>query len=125
MAHGEITHVEIPADDLKRAQRFYEAAFGWTFETIPGMDDYPMFKTPAGDDGVGGAIGKRGESAPEQVRNTVTVDSIEASLSKIKQLGGSVVSGKDEVPGQGWYAVAMDTEGNEIGLWERLPQESR
>lgn len=122
MAHGEFTHVEIPADDLKRAQRFYESAFGWKFQTIAGMEDYPMFTTPAGQDGVGGAIGKRGQNAPEQVRNTVHVDSIEASLPKIEQLGGSVVEGKTEVPGQGWYAVAMDTEGNEIGLWERLPR---
>jgi predicted enzyme related to lactoylglutathione lyase len=125
MAHGVITHVEIPADDVKRAQRFYEAAFGWTFEIVPGMEDYPMFKTPAGQDGAGGAIGKRGENAPEQVRNTVTVDSIDASLKQIQKLGGSVKEGRTEVQGQGWYAVAMDTEGNEIGLWERLSQTSR
>ena len=31
------------------------------------------------------------------------------------------VKPKTEIEGQGWYAVADDTEGNEIGLYERLP----
>jgi predicted enzyme related to lactoylglutathione lyase len=33
-----------------------------------------------------------------------------------------VVTEKSEVPGQGWYAVLTDTEGNEFALWERLPR---
>ena len=49
------------------------------------------------------------------------MDSVEASLAKATELGGTVVEGKAEVPGQGWYAVIHDSEGNEIALWESLP----
>lgn len=121
MAHGEFTHIEIPADDPSRAQRFYEGLFDWKFSTMPGFDDYFLFTTAAGDEGVGGAIGKRGESAPNAVRNYVLVDSIADTVAKVAALGGRVGE-KREVPGQGWYSVLADSEGNEIALWERAPR---
>lgn len=120
MAQGEFTHIEIPADDPGRAQRFYEGVFGWRFTSMPGYDDYFLYTTAAGEEGLGGAIGKRGESAPLTVRNYVHVDSIDESLPKVTALGGSLVEPKSEVPGQGWYAVVTDSEGNEFALWERL-----
>ena len=118
MAHGDFTHIEIPADDPARAQAFYAGLLGWTFQEVPGFDGYHMFTTPVGDQGVGGAIGKRGEMAPEKLRTYVSVDSIDEALPRVSQLGGSIVEAKREVPGMGWYAVLNDSEGNEIALWE-------
>ena len=37
------------------------------------------------------------------------------------ELGGTIVSGKEDIAGQGWYAVITDSEGNEVGLFEGLP----
>jgi uncharacterized protein len=122
MKHGDFTHIEIPADDTERAKRFYGEMFGWSFDQPPGFEGYFMFTTPAGQEGLGGAIGKRGEMAPEKVRSYVHVDSIDATLPKVTELGGSVVEEKREVPGQGWYAVFVDTEGNELALWESTPR---
>ncbi len=120
MAHGDITHVEFPADDPERARNFYAEAFGWRFRAMEDFPDYYLFETAAGREGLGGAVGRRGRSAGERVRNFVTVDSIDETLPRIEQLGGSVVEPRAEVPGQGWYAVVADTEGNELGLWEDL-----
>lgn len=123
MQHGDFTHFEIPADDPDRAKRFYQALFGWTFsDPIPGFEGYHLFTTPVGQEGMGGAIGQRGQSAPETLRTYVHVDSIDATAAKIAELGGQVVEPKSEVPGQGWYAVFRDTEGNELALWESPPQ---
>ena len=123
MKHGDFTHIEIPADDPDRAKRFYTELFGWTFApTLPGFEGYHMFTTPTGEAGAGGAIGKRGEMAPERLRTYVHVDSIDASLARVEELGGTVVERKSEVPGIGWYAVLTDTEGNEMALWERTPE---
>ena len=121
MAHGEYTHIEIPADDPARAQHFYEGVFGWTFRALDSYPDYFLYTTAAGDEGVGGAIGKRDVSAPHEIRNYVHVDSIEESVAKAIELGGSVKADKAEVPGQGWYAVIADSEGNEFALWQRMP----
>ena len=122
--HGEITHVEVPADDLERAQRFYAEAFAWRFRAMEGFPDYFLFETAAGREGLGGAVGSRGSSAGRQVRFLITVDSIDDVLPRIEELGGSLVEQKSEVPGQGWYAVITDPEGNELGLWEDLPATS-
>jgi len=122
MQHGDFTHIEIPADDTDRAKRFYAGLFGWGFEDVPGFDGYFLFTTPVGQEGMGGAVGKRSESAPNQLRSYINVDSIDATLPKVTELGGTVIEAKAEVPGQGWYAVFADSEGNELALWESAPR---
>ncbi|MBA2478984.1 MAG: VOC family protein, partial [Sporichthyaceae bacterium] len=57
MAHGDITHVEIPADDPERAKAFYSGLFGWELGDMPGFEGYYMWRAPNGISG--GAIGKR------------------------------------------------------------------
>ena len=118
MQHGDFTHIEIPADDTARAQRFYGDLFGWTFQEMPGYPGYHLFLTPARQEGVGGALGERGTSAPDRMRTYVQVDSIDQLLPRVAGLGGRVSGEKQEVPGQGWYAVLEDSEGNEIAVWE-------
>jgi uncharacterized protein len=123
MQQGDFTHFELPADDPDRAKEFYSGLFGWSFaDPIPGFEGYHLFTTPVGQEGMGGAIGKRGESAPDAQRTYVHVDSVDAALQKVTELGGSVVTPKSEVPGQGWYGVLRDTEGNELAVWESLPR---
>lgn len=122
MQHGDFTHIEIPADDTARARRFYTDLFGWSFQDVPGYEGYHLFLTPVGQDGVGGAVGQRGTSAPERLRTYVQVDSIDALLPRVAELGGRVAAEKQEVPGQGWFAVLEDSEGNEIAVWESAPR---
>ena len=116
MAHGEITHLELPSDDPARARAFYEGMFGWAIQSPPGHPTYQMFQSGPGD--MGGTIGLRDETAPKQPRIYVTVDSVDEALAKVEGLGGSVAVGKTEVPGMGWYAAILDSEGSEIGIWE-------
>lgn len=57
MAHGQITHVEFPADDTARARRFYGELFGWEFGEMEGFAGYYMFSFGA-ISAAGGAIGE-------------------------------------------------------------------
>ena len=123
MAHGQITHIEFPADDTARAQRFYSDLFGWQFQSMPGFDGYFLFNTGP-TDAIGGAIGERGKSTGERTRMYIETDSIDALLPRVPTLGGKVVTEKAEIPGQGWYAVINDSEGSELGLYEGLPDQS-
>lgn len=116
MAHGQITHIEIPADDLDRAKRFYGELFGWHFTEMEGYPGYFLFNT--GNAEIGGAVGERGKSAPERLRVVCEVDSIDTVLERVPDLGGAVVDGRSEITGVGYYAVIRDPEGNEIGLYE-------
>jgi uncharacterized protein len=116
MAHGQITHIEFPADDTERARRFYSELFGWQFRAMEGFDGYFLFNTGSAE--AGGAIGERGRSTGERTRLYVETDSIDAVLPRVPELGGEVLVEKTEIPGQGWYAVINDSEGNELGLYE-------
>ena len=113
--HGEFNHIEFPADDLARAQRFYGAVFGWQFRPAEGMDDYVVYT--AGPADLGGGIGVRGKTAPERIRNYLAVDSIEDALAAATANGGTVMVPKTDI-GFGWYAAITDTEGNEVGLYK-------
>lgn len=119
MPQGEFTHVEFPAEDVERAKRFYGELFGWTFREFEGMAGYFLFQGGPGN--ASGAIGKRGDVVPEQVLVYMTVDSIEESLARAVELGGSVVTPSTQVPESGWFAVIDDGEGNHIGFWQDPP----
>lgn len=119
MAKGEITHIEFPADDTERAKRFYTAVAGWQFRETEGFSGYSMFRT---GEASGGAIGKRGEMAPQQLRIYITVDSLEEACATAEANGGSVVEQPTEIgQGMGRFAVVRDTEGSEVGLWQNTP----
>lgn len=113
--HGEFSHIEFPADDVERAKAFYSSVFGWTFEAMDGFEDYFLYTSGPGD--LGGGIGKRSETAPAGVRNYITVDDVDAAVSRVEANGGSVVVPKTDL-GFGWYAAVSDTEGNEIGIYK-------
>jgi predicted enzyme related to lactoylglutathione lyase len=118
VAHGEINHIEFPADDPERAMAFYTAIAGWEFSTVEGMPDYWVFRS---GEGHGGGIGKRGESVGQVVRDYIEVDSIEVALAAAERTGGTVKEPKSEIPGMGWFAVVIDPEGSEVGLFENAP----
>ena len=115
---GEITHVDIPADDIERAKRFYRAVAGWEIGPVEGFPDYEMFRT---SEQSGGGIGLRGKTAPDRLRVYVTVDRLEDAVAAAEQNGGSLAQPPTDIPGMGRYAAVNDSEGNEIGLWETVP----
>jgi predicted enzyme related to lactoylglutathione lyase len=120
MSHGQITHIEFPADNTDRARRFYSELFGWQFQEYEALPGYFLFTTGAIDSS-GGAVGQRGTAVGDQLRIYITVDSLDDLLPKVEGLGGKIVLGKSAIPGQGWYAVIGDSEGSELGLYENLP----
>lgn len=115
MAHGDITHIDIPADDIERARGFYGGLFGWSINEVPGYEGYPMWRAPNGISG-GGIAARQGELT--HPRSYVEVDSIDDALAKTTELGGKVVMGKAAISDTSWYAAVEDTEGNQIGLYE-------
>ncbi|HSU47513.1 MAG TPA: VOC family protein [Arthrobacter sp.] len=124
---GGVVHFEIPADDQKRARKFYQDALGWRVEQVPGMEYSMVITTDMDDAGRpaaagainGGMMGREGEITHPVI--TVDVPDINATLKSVEELGGSVVMPKNEIPGMGFTAYFKDPEGNVMGLWENLP----
>lgn len=119
MAHGNINHVEFPADDPQRAMKFYSAVAGWEFGEQPGMPGYHLFESGKG---YGGAVGQRGVSVGPTLRLYIEVNSIEDALAASSANGGTTVEPKTDIPGWGWFAVVKDPEGTDIGLFQALPR---
>ena len=118
-----IVHFDVAADDLERARKFYGELFGWKMEQPPGMTDYYLIETQglSGEAGVGGGLGKRGDPG-QRITSYVGVDSVDAYSARVDRLGGKVVQPKMTVPGWGYMAVCLDTEGNMFGLWQDDPK---
>ena len=115
--YGTWCHVEIGADDVARAKKFYGDCFGWTFRDIPEME-YALYET--GEGGIGGGMMKRNENMPRQMVNYAFVEDVEASAKRVEECGGAVVMEKTEVPGAGWFSVVSDPEGNVFGIWQGM-----
>lgn len=112
-----IVHFEIPADDMERARQFYAGLFGWQFSTPPGFDDYWVFDTGDPDQDAGGGLMPR-QATGQGIVHYIQVESVADYVTKAQSLGGQVIIPKSPVPGMGWYAHLMDTEGNLFALWE-------
>jgi predicted enzyme related to lactoylglutathione lyase len=114
-----IVHFDVAADNPQRAKKFYKSLFDWNMHAPPGMTDYYLIETKAlnGNDGVGGGLGKRGEPT-QRITAYIGVDSIDEYSNRVEELGGTVVQSKMTVPGWGYLANCMDTEGNAFGLWQ-------
>jgi len=123
---GEVGHFEIPADNLDRAQKFYQAVFGWTSSRAPGFD-YLMIRTGATDDQgmpkepgyIGGGIGKRGGSLMHPTI-TIVVEEITEAEKTIEKHGGKIVQRKQPIGdgSMGYMGYFKDSEGNVVGLYQ-------
>ena len=117
-----IVHFEIPADDVKRAKKFYEKALGWKI-TDPWKMDYWLVETKEkGKDGINGGLMPR-KMPGQPFMNYISVESIDASLKKVEKAGGVIAMPKTEIgQGMGWIAAFKDPENNIIGFHESPKQ---
>jgi predicted enzyme related to lactoylglutathione lyase len=120
-----VVHFEIPATDMKRANKFYRSIFGWKLEKVPKMEYYMATTVPSGKNRMpkesgainGALMEKTNAKTPVLV---IDVPSLDKYLKKIEKAGGKIVMKKQEVMGMGLYARILDTEGNLIGVWETI-----
>ena len=115
MAHGDITHIDIPVTDVGRSREFYSGLFGWSIQEVPGFEGYPMWRAP--NQVSGGGLAPRGEGFTTP-RSYVEVDSIDEVLGKVVAAGGTVKMPKGKIDETSWWAAIEDPDGNEIGLYE-------
>lgn len=108
-----INYVELPGDDLDALERFYSAAFGWTF-----TDYGPEYR--AFSDGVfdGGFRRARRKSLSRNGASLVVLygDDLEATRGRVLAAGGSILKEIFSFPG-GRRFHFLDPHGNELAVW--------
>jgi len=113
-------HFDITADDPDRAVAFYEKVFGWkiTHWEGGGPMDYWLIETGESEPGINGGLSRRDEGAAPATTNTIGVDSLDDAMAAIRESGGEIIQDRMPIPGVGWFAACIDTEGNHFGLMQ-------
>lgn len=121
---AKVGYFEIQVDDFKKAQEFYQNVFEWKFSKIDLPFEYHMIDTGhKGEDCINGGMLKRQQpllqnSGISGYVCAIYVSSIDDTLEKVKKNNGRVTMEKTELPGIGYIAYGLDSEGNAFGLWQ-------
>jgi predicted enzyme related to lactoylglutathione lyase len=125
--NNAISWFEIPATDLDRAAKFYEAIFGVTL-IVMDLPNIKMRMFPIEDRmGVGGAVVDSGGFHKPSATDGPLIylngnPDVQGVLDKVEAAGGKIMVPKTKIsPDYGYMAVIIDTEGNRIGL-HSIPQ---
>jgi predicted enzyme related to lactoylglutathione lyase len=108
----------VHAEDLSRAQRFYEKAFGWKFQPW-GPPGFLLIETgDKRDPGIAGALQQRHDVVPGQCVTgyecTIGVADIDATEAAVVKNGGKIIMPKCEIPTVGHLIKIQDPEGNVV-----------
>ena len=110
---------EIYVQDMARAQRFYEAVFQTTLETLEANGlEMRAFKMERDLWGAAGALVKM-ESVCPGGNSTLVYFSCEdcaTEAGRVIAAGGQIARPRFAIGQYGFIALALDTEGNMIGL---------
>jgi len=111
---GKFVWYDVMTTDTKAAETFYRGAIGWDAKDS-GMTDRTYTLLSAGPAMIGGLM-----PIPEDAREAgvkpawmgyIGVDDVDAYAGSVKQAGGAIHRGPEDIPGVGRFAVAADPHG--------------
>jgi uncharacterized protein len=118
-SHGRFVWYELMTTNMESAKAFYANVMGWSArDASPPGPAYSLFTI--GDSPIAGVM-----SVPEDARTTrvpahwigyVGVDDVNATVSRTKQLGGTVRVPPADVPGISRFSVVADPQMATFGL---------
>ena len=110
--HHRIDYIELPAQDISAAKKFYSSAFGWNFTDYgPG---YAGFGYPGAEREAGGLSADRNHT-PGPLAILFSND-LEATEKQVTAAGGKIVKPIFSFPGGRRFHFS-DPAGNELAVW--------
>jgi predicted enzyme related to lactoylglutathione lyase len=122
MANNLCVWFEIPVADVDRARKFYSEVTGLEVTEGQGMGENVMAFFPMSDEwDNSGALSMGPQMNPGGNGCYVYLnggEDLAEPLSRVEPAGGQVMIPKTAIgDGMGFFAVFIDTEGNQVGLW--------
>ncbi len=117
----QLRHFAINADDVARAKRFHEQAFGWTL-TPWGPPDFYQTRT-AGPSLMGALQGRRainGHAMPD-IELSFGVEDLDDFSARLTAAGGEVIMAPFTIESIGRLIFFRDSEGNIAGAMQYEP----
>jgi len=114
---GQFSWPELATADLEAGWKFYKGLFGWSVTEDNDMGEMGVYRMYGRGDGpMGGMFTRPPEMPMSAWLYYVTVEDLDSTVRKAKELGGQVVNGPMEVPGGDWIAQCMDPQGGMFAL---------
>ena len=112
-----IVYLEIATSDLPAAIDYYTKLVGWSFWSVVFGDGCALAEGCGLQRGVGLLAVPAGSHG---TTSYIAVANLADTAAKVRAAGGQVLIERTAFPGEGWYMVCADLDGNRIGLLERL-----
>ena len=115
--HSPISWNELITPDIEGAKTFYAELFGWELrDENMGERTYTIAKSNNVE--VAGLMETPAEAQgmPAQWGAYVTVENVDTSAARAKQLGATVVMAPRDIPGVGRICVIVDPQGATISM---------
>jgi uncharacterized protein len=112
---GAPVWIDLSTSDVVRAQQFYGAVFGWTFDS-PGPDYGGYVNASKDGRHVAGLMAN--PAGPDRWTTYFHTADAAATAAQATAAGASTVMGPLEVPAKGWMAILTDPAGAPFGLWQ-------
>lgn len=111
-------HFDLSADDPDRSAEFYRSVFDWTVNKWDGPGEYWIIQTGSeAEPGITGGIARR--ISPGDTSIVIfDVASVDDTVNRVIEAGGSVRQARRPIPGVGYLATCIDTEANSFGIME-------
>jgi predicted enzyme related to lactoylglutathione lyase len=117
---GTFCWVDFAAPDQEAAKNFYSAVFGWTSNdmTMPQGGVYSMMQKDGQN--VGAIMQKPPghESVPAHWNSYISVDNLDATVTKAASLGATIAMPAMDVPEAGRMAAVQDPSGASVFFWQ-------
>lgn len=111
-------HIDLQTDDVARTKDFYGRLFDWKFEerVVSPSITFTIVRTGSGP--TCGILPRQLPQAPTTWVPYAQVDSVEATMRKVRQVGAKILLEKLPIPGVGAIGVFYDPSGAPVGIRE-------
>lgn len=113
---GEPTYIELGTPHAGKATAFYAALFGWELTAMPGGGSATTSTL---------GIGFHGGDPSTHHEVFYAVDGLEAAMTSITNLGGTLIGDIHDSPGFGRWTECKDNQGAPFGIVVRVPSAPR
>jgi len=114
------TYCELHTSNPGAAKTFYGKLLDWKLKDMQ-AGDVPYTEIQTGEGLPAGLMGD-GPMAASYWLAYIRVPSLDTSVRRAQELGGSVLMGRTEIAGMGWFALLADPTGARFGLYEPMKE---